>query len=227
MPIYLLIESIIFAIPMYLALRKPGVWKGQRTAIAAAIGIPGIFFIVLDMIFINAKIWGFTPDYLLGAYLINLPIEELFYFIAVPLAFLFLYELMRRQIFHKKWCVPVDEGMLGIGVLGCILLASSPDRPYSGVVGLGTVILTVFHVYVLKSRYNLVFILTFALIMVPFFMFNDMLTHGISTISSHPIVWYADWGKSAMYIHSIPLENLFYIFILLLSNVTMYENYRK
>src|ERR1700741_1031957 len=60
---------------------------------------PGIlasaaFFITWDILFTKYGIWSFNPDYVLGLFILRLPIEEWLFFIVVPFSCIFIYEVM-------------------------------------------------------------------------------------------------------------------------------------
>src|SRR5688572_1115900 len=66
-------------------------WPGLFTGIA----VMAVVFLLWDMLFTAQGVWGFNARYTLGIHLLGLPIEEWLFFLAIPYACVFLYEVMR------------------------------------------------------------------------------------------------------------------------------------
>ncbi|MGH9264395.1 MAG: lycopene cyclase domain-containing protein [Acidimicrobiales bacterium] len=74
------------------------VWRRPRR-LAAAMGIPLVIFLVWDVVAIARDHWDYNPDYVTGWELpFNLPIEELSFFLVIPICSLLTLEAVRRVL---------------------------------------------------------------------------------------------------------------------------------
>lgn len=62
--------------------------------------VPVVVFVIWDLYAINADHWGFNPDYTSGILLGILPLEELLFFIVIPIASVLSVEAVRSV---KGW----------------------------------------------------------------------------------------------------------------------------
>ena len=74
------------------------VWRRPRR-LAAAMGIPLLIFLVWDVIAIARDHWGYNPEYVTGWELpFDLPVEELTFFLVIPVCSLLTLEAVRRVL---------------------------------------------------------------------------------------------------------------------------------
>jgi len=74
------------------------VWRRPRR-LAAAMGIPLVIFVVWDVIAIARDHWDFNPQYVTGWELpFGLPVEELVFFLVIPICSLLTLEAVRRVL---------------------------------------------------------------------------------------------------------------------------------
>lgn len=74
------------------------VWRRPRRLLAA-MWIPVLLFVVWDMIAIARHHWGYNPRYVTGWKLpFNLPVEELVFFLVIPVCSLLTLEAVRRVL---------------------------------------------------------------------------------------------------------------------------------
>lgn len=74
------------------------VWRRPRRLLAA-LAVPVPLFLVWDIIAIDRKHWSFNPAYVTGWELpFNLPVEELSFFLAIPICGLLTLEAVRRVL---------------------------------------------------------------------------------------------------------------------------------
>ena len=81
---YLLVLILVF-LPTFLLSFHPGSdLKGKRRIVFLSSFLVGIPFILWDMWATVRGHWAFNPDFTLGLYVFNLPIEEILFFICIP-----------------------------------------------------------------------------------------------------------------------------------------------
>jgi len=206
-----------------------------------ALGVGILFmmcvFIPWDIAFTNIGIWGFNPTYISGAYLLHLPIEEWLFFICVPYACAFTY--VSVGYFFPSNPFSKIERLISYSVmlLSVVLLICFPDKAYTSLTALLTLILIALLTFVIKSKFLGSFYLTYLFIVIPFLLVNGLLT-GLDfwkypIINNQPnsvldqIVWYNNSENIGLRIFSIPVDDLLYGFLLLLMVITGFEAYRN
>ncbi len=112
-----------------------------------------LVFIPWDMLKTSLEVWGFNPVYLQGIYLVNLPVEEWLFFIAIPYACLFTYHAFEYLI-PKDYLGPYANRLTGVIALTLLIIAAiNPDRWYTFITFVLTSIFLTLHLLVFKSRY--------------------------------------------------------------------------
>ena len=72
------------------------VWRRPRRLLAA-LALPLAIFLVWDVIAIARDHWSYNPDYVTGWELpFDLPVEELVFFVVIPICSLLTFEAVRR-----------------------------------------------------------------------------------------------------------------------------------
>ena len=88
---YLLVLAACLAITAPLESLGPGVYRQPRRAACALLPVAAVF-VLWDAVAIAADIWTYNPRYVTGIELPgSLPIEELLFFVVVPLCGLLTY----------------------------------------------------------------------------------------------------------------------------------------
>jgi 15-cis-phytoene synthase len=96
------IENIDFAIFDQRATVGTGVYRQARRAALAVLPVAAVF-VVWDAVAIAAHIWRYNPKYVTGIELpANIPIEELLFFIVIPLCGLFTYNAVDTILTYVK-----------------------------------------------------------------------------------------------------------------------------
>ncbi|NJN41421.1 MAG: lycopene cyclase domain-containing protein [Flammeovirgaceae bacterium] len=221
--LYLSIDLLAISIPLGFSFYPKAPFYKKWKFLLPSIIIPGLVFILWDIVFTDMGIWGFNPRYVSGIYLANLPIEELLFFICIPYACVFTYEALR-------FLLPRD--FLGdhrnkiTGTLIFILFITgtlSLGKWYTSVTFLSTAVFLLFTI----TTFNFFlgrFYFSFLVILVPFFIVNGVLTgSGIED----QVVWYNNEENLGIRIGTIPIEDIFYGMLLLLMNVYLFELFQK
>jgi lycopene cyclase domain-containing protein len=219
---YLYLSINVFSIVIPLAASfysKAPFYKMWKYFWPAAL-ISAVFFLVWDEIFTQLGFWGFNEQYLIGVYILNLPLEEILFFICIPYASVFTYFALNHVI-EKDYLFPHQEIISSI--LITVLLISGMyymDRAYTAVTFLGLGFFLTYQMIKVRPRYMGRFYFAFVIILIPFFITNGLLT---GSWIHEEVVWYNDKENLGIRMGTIPFEDTFYGMFLILMNITIYE----
>jgi lycopene cyclase domain-containing protein len=212
---YLLLNIATLFFPFVLSFdKKVGFYK-KWPQLAWGIGITGAFFIVWDILKTYYGVWAFNPEYLIGVYIGNLPIEEWLFFLTVPYACVFIYECLKAYLPDyigkpSKYVAPVMAFALVVaGIL-------SYGRMYTFITFLLTALFLVLYINVFKNSLGGYFWMGYIVHLIPFFIVNGVLT-------ALPVVIYNDAENLGIRLFTIPAEDTIYSMLLLLMNIGIYE----
>lgn len=185
-----------------------------------AILLVSIIFLVWDVFFTQSGVWGFNEKYVSGIYVLSLPLEEVLFFLIVPFACLFIYEVVKNYFPQLKLHFFARVFGFALGALAFTLTVSYLNRWYT-LVACGTAFLLVSGIYFkLKASWFPIFSLAYLISTIPFLIVNGALT---GFFTQEPVVWYNEAQFSGIRIGTIPLEDLFYNFDLLILVTALYE----
>lgn len=218
--LYLLINISSFIVPFIFsfhpALQFYKQWKYAWTAILAA----ATFFICWDIYFTYLGVWGFNPDYILGIYFFNLPLEELLFFICIPYSCLFTYHCFAILLKHTYFSTIENRVTWLLLVFLGTMAAFNVNKLYT----FYTFGLLVLFLFILKFLTNVSwlgrFYFSWFILLIPFLIVNGILT---GTGLDAPVVWYNNNENLEIRILTIPIEDTFYGMFLILLNVFLYE----
>jgi lycopene cyclase domain-containing protein len=203
--------------PLLLSFDKKVHFFKRWKYLAPSIILPALIFIVWDVVFTEQGVWHFNPEYVLGVYILHLPIEEWLFFFVVPYATVFVYDVI-------KYYWPRLNGVFQARWLGFLLMLASlitvfifSDRTYTWVVAVFLFITLLIQLFTSASdQYLFRFFVAYFICLIPFFIVNGVLT----TI---PVVIYNDLENIRTRIGTIPVEDTLYFMTLFLMNVSLYE----
>src|SRR6476469_774063 len=99
---YLIVLGACLLITAPLELFGEGIYRRARRAAFAVLPVAAVF-VVWDAVAIAAKIWTYNPRYLTGIRLpADIPIEELLFFIVIPLCGLFTYNAVDTMLTYLR-----------------------------------------------------------------------------------------------------------------------------
>ncbi|SDM74397.1 lycopene cyclase domain-containing protein [Daejeonella rubra] len=217
---YLLINFLTIFFPIILSFDKRVQFFKSWKFIFPGLFITGLLFLLWDYIFTVYGVWSFNPEYIIGFYILNLPLEEILFFVTVPFACIFVYECLNfyvRKDLLQRFSAYISYVLIGLSVLMLFLFY---DRVYTLITfGLLAAVLIVAE-FVIKSSILSRFYLAYLVSLLPFYIVNGILT-------SIPIVMYNDAENMAFRVGTIPLEDHFYSMSMLLINILLFEYFRK
>lgn len=216
---YLLINVFTILFPLVRSFENKVNFYSKWKFAFAAIAITSVFFVVWDHLFTIWGVWSFNEKYLTGLFLFSLPVEEWLFFITVPFACLFIYEVLRHFFPSdplKKYSTIITIVFLVVLIAVAIL---NTDKIYTLVSFSLAALFLAAHWVVYKTRYLGMFYFTYLVHLIPFTIVNGILTY-------LPIVQYNNIENLNIRIFSIPVEDSIYSFLLLLMNITIYEFFK-
>lgn len=222
---YLLVDFFSILFPLVFSFHPRHKFYQQWKALWPSIVLPAAFFIVWDIWFTDMGVWGFNPRYLSGIYFINLPIEEVLFFICIPYACAFTYEAVNILSKRERVSAATANRLSEVLVVGLLVLAAvNYDRWYTASAFVVCAVLIALHRWVWKTTYIGRFYFAFLFILIPFFIVNGILT---GTGIPEEVVWYNADEFMGIRMGTIPFEDTFYGMALLLMNVRLFEHFRQ
>lgn len=189
-----------------------------------AIGITGAFFILWDALFTHWGVWGFNPRYLTGIHLLGLPVEEWMFFITVPYACLFTYEVLNYFVNRDVLARVATMAALALACLGFAMTLLHAGKWYTmSAFGLLTILMAL-QVYVFRFEWFSRFLLAYLVCLIPFSIVNGLLT---GSWIEEMVVWYNPEEMIGWRFMTIPFEDFFYGFDLLFMNAILFEHFRS
>lgn len=224
MSTYLLINLLSVSIPLILSFDKKVYYYKRWKYLFPAIGITLVFFIIWDILFTDAGVWGFNPIHLTGIEIVNLPVEEWLFFITVPYSSVFLYDVFKAYI-SKDPFAKISRG-ISFFLMGFLLIFSlmNYDKLYTFITFLFLFIYIFLMEIVLRAKYMGRFYFGYLFVLIPFLLVNGILT---GSFIEEEVVWYNNAENLGFRIVTIPVEDAFYGMLLILMNVSIYEYFQK
>lgn len=182
-------------------------WKGLFLGILLMM----IIFIPWDIWFTKSQYWGFNANYFMGYTWFHLPIEEWLFFVIIPFACFFIFEVLAHffpilKDFHIPKVVTISLGLIFIGISFIFR-----QQMYSFMVFSISGLILLYSSFYKTPLFSL-FISTYLISFIPFFLINGILT---GSLIQSPVVWYSDQVIFNIRLLSIPIEDSLYNFIML------------
>lgn len=217
---YLLLNLIIISGPLALSFDKRVRFYRYWSALFPAIFIVMTVFIVWDLL-VTDRHWFFNTAFTLPVRLLNLPIGEWLFFITVPYACIFTWEVLAAYFSNSKFSfskyyqiiISVILILVGFG-----LLLTEKEYTIIVLIVLGCVILLdvlmKIKIFQQSRTFNFSILLLFMML-----VFNGYLT-------ARPVVLYNKQYQLDFRILTIPIEDFFYGFALIFSVLILYEKFK-
>ena len=219
---YLLINFFTIVVPFVFSFHpKLRFWSNIKAFVPANL-IVSLVFIIWDALFTKIGVWWFNEQYLLGIYILGLPLEEILFFLCIPYACLFSYHCFGVWRQNQLRSYPTRIISLALLLFGAVFILVYPTRIYTFV---NFTVMNLFILYVAFLRPKkwlgqLYF--TYLIMILPFLVVNGILT---GTGLDQAIVNYNPHEFVGFRILTIPFEDTFYGFTLIGLNVFLYERF--
>jgi lycopene cyclase domain-containing protein len=220
MSAYLWIIIATVAGPFALSFDKKVAFYKQFKYLFPAILIIGFAFISWDIYFTANSIWGFTPEYLSGIYFYNLPIEECLFFLVVPFACVFIHEVLKAYFPKFQGKKLAHFFAFAFTFSGLLFGVMNFDNWYTSSACIISAILTIGIYFRFRVSWYQNFVFTYLVALIPFIIVNGILT---GAVTDKPIVWYSEEHIIGLRIITIPFEDLYYNYCMLLPIVGIFE----
>lgn len=220
---YFLILVASLAGPLCLSFDKKVAFYKNWKYLFSAMLLPALFYFIWDIYFTSKGVWSFNEKYISGIYIVNLPLEEVLFFLVIPYCCVFIYECMEVYFPHLKTLKFGDVGLkligLGLLIVGIIFY----DHWYTSWTSIFTALFIAI-IYLNKKYFenfsSSLFLISFLIMLIPFIIVNGFLT-------SVPVIQYNNAENMGIRISTIPVEDTFYGMLLILMNVVLYERLKS
>ncbi len=218
--IYLLINVLTIAYPLAQSYEKRIRLLQHWKAIFTSIAITGAVFLAWDELFTQLEVWGFNGRYLTGVYIGALPIEEWGFFLTVPFACIFIYEVLNHFIKKDIFANSHQAITLFFLMVTTFLGYYFHDRMYTSTSFFFAAILLLGQLMVFRYSWMGRFYMMYFVSLIPFLIMNGWLT---GSFTDEPIVWYNNLENMGLRIFTIPAEDTIYLLGMLLLTFMVYE----
>jgi lycopene cyclase domain-containing protein len=222
--LYFFVDFFTIMIPLIFSFHpKINFYKSWKQFAIAAVSV-GIIFIIWDSIFTDIGVWNFNPRYVSGRYFLNLPVEEVLFFICIPFSCVFTYFCLNK-FYNLDW-KPKTESIFCI-IFSILLLITGfifLHKLYTSATFISTAIVCLLLKFVFKIDWFGKAITVYAILLVPFMLVNGILT---GTGLEEPVVSYSKTQFLGIRLFTIPLEDVLYGFELFVLNLLIYLKLTK
>ncbi|HEY9488853.1 MAG TPA: lycopene cyclase domain-containing protein [Chryseosolibacter sp.] len=218
--LYLSINILSFIVPFLFSFYPKANFSKKWKFVLPAIILTAVVFLIWDVIFTELGVWGFNSRYTLGIDLLGLPVEEILFFFCIPYACLFTYFALNYLI-EKDHLFPHQELISSVLIIVLLVLGGYYlHQLYTGVTFILAGLFLAFLVLKLRTRFMGRFYFAFAVLLIPFFLVNGILT---GSFLEEPVVWYNDAENLGIRIGTVPVEDIIYAMLMLLVSITIAE----
>ena len=177
-------------------------------------------FIPWDVIFTINGVWGFNSDYFLGFEIFSLPLEEWLFFICIPFACVFTHYALILYFPNLKLNKVATKAIsISLVLILFVLALVNYDKWYT-LVNFSLAIPLTWLVYKYNPQLLQHFLLTFLVMLIPFFIVNGVLT---GSCIDNQVVWYNNAENLGIRMGTIPVEDSIYAYSMILMNLYFFE----
>ncbi len=217
--LYFILLAFSFAYPLAQSFEWRLTYYKKWRHLFLGILVMMLIFIPWDIWFTKISVWWFRSDYISGIKLFNLPLEECLFFVIVPFACVFIYEVLNyfiKKDILKKIYTPF---LLVLAIILFIVGVFNIEKLYTSITFLSTATALI-TVLIINPKWLSRFTLAYLVSLVPFLLINGILT---GSFIKNPIVNYNPDHILNIRIFTIPVEDSIYNMLMLLIVIATYE----
>ena len=236
--LYLTVDLAVLAIPLALSFDRKVRFVRFWPALFPAIAVMMALFIPWDVAFTEQGVWGFNPAYLSGVWIAGIPLEEWLFFLCIPYACVFTYESLKHYVPNPPWRPLAIPATALLAVAAAAIALKMPERSYiattcalTAILCTGLAVAAARREVVREWNHQLWF--AYLPLLVPFILSNGILTglhfwrypilnRDVEQITDQ-IVWYNNGHNLSIRIFSMPVDDLFYGFLMIALTIISYE----
>lgn len=222
--LYLLVNFFTIIIPFIFSFHPKIRFHKSFKAFFLSAALVGIVFALWDAMFTRMGVWNFNPDYLMGIFLLNLPVEEWLFFVCIPFSCVFTYFCLDK-FYNLQWNPKVEAVFcIAFSVILIIVGIYFYDRIYTLITFLSTAAVCLYLKFIAKVDWFGKAAFVYGILLIPFFMVNGVLT---GTGIEGAVVRYNPSDHMGIRALTIPIEDAFYGFELILLNLYFYKLFQR
>lgn len=222
--LYLMVNFFTIIIPFLFSFHPKIKFHKAWRAFFLGSALVGLVFILWDAIFTQMGVWSFNPRYLIGYYLLGLPMEEWLFFICIPYSCVFTYFCLDK-FYNLKWnhrteavfCIVFSLGLLVVGTWFY-------DRIYTLITFYSLALVCLYLKFVLQVDWFGKATSVYTLLLIPFCIVNGVLT---GSWIEGAVVNYNPANHIGLRLFTIPVEDAFYGFELILLNLLVFKYFKR
>jgi lycopene cyclase domain-containing protein len=92
---YFLVLAVSLAAPLVLSFSKKMDFYKYPARLGISLLLPFVLFFIWDVLVTSRGHWSFNPLYITGLKILNLPVEEVLFFLVIPFCGLFTWESVK------------------------------------------------------------------------------------------------------------------------------------
>lgn len=217
---YLGLVLIVVAGPLALSFDRRVAFYKDWPAVFGAIAVVVAVYGGWDVWKTATGVWSFNPAYAGQWRFLHLPLAEWLFFVCIPYACIFILACVRGYFIDAAFKAP---RALYLGLAAAFALAGAlfMYKTYTGIIFLKAAAIVILAEFIapgsLRSRN---FWIAMAITYVPFLISNGILT-------GKPVVLYDDTKNLGIRVGTIPLEDFFYSFSMLLLAFSLYDKFKS
>src|SRR5690606_557036 len=201
--LYLLVNFFTISIPLVFSFHPRIKFHRHWPAFLAAAVLVAIPYLVWDSLFTRAGYWGFNDRYVTGIFLMNLPLEEVLFFICIPFSCVFTYFCLDK-FYDLAWSPRTERIFCILFSLFLILVGFIFwERSYTSITFISLGLLCLLLKFVARIDWFGKAVVVYGILLLPFFIVNGILT---GTGLEEPVVWYNSHEHLGVRLLTIPVE---------------------